>query len=201
VGDDDVNPGGQLPDPDISHMQSEFVRAYIEVKDDLGAANARPEVRWDHNLETSEILIEAHWMHEVWGRVQFWSIQIVGAYEGSVLGDYDRNGLFEDAIFGNTKVAGNSMGDDGPSYIYLETIDDFSDYWAPNGNFVAGPTLIRHTVLHESMHHFAGLKYHTTPPGPADQGPMLGTNNASVNGDNRVTPKQLNLLRHDVLPG
>jgi hypothetical protein len=216
VGDDDVNPGGQLADPSIALMESEYVRAYIRVDHDdstapnkASATNRRIPVPWEHNLQ--DLSRTSRWMKDVQSTFDFWSIQIVGAYEGQRFRDNDPNGLFgfDKVDAGRTRVTEDNhepVGGDGPSYIFLESIADFVYHETLLGtNVVPEGTLIRRTVLHESLRHFKGLKFHMRPPdppGPADEGPMNGQINAyGADQQNKITPKQLNLMRNDPLPG
>jgi VCBS repeat-containing protein len=205
VGDDDAHPNTLPKDLDITLMRSEYRRAYMEVLDDLKPLNPRTLVLWDHNMERFDQELVGRWQKDVPSQAPFWALHFVRAYEAWTLEDHDPNG--ERAQFGRAIVDTQPHGD-GPSFIYVETIDDFQTYQHfPLGKDVDTATAIRRTVLHESMHHFEGLKSHTLPlpdpaNNPADQGPMHPDNPSFGSAaDNRITPAQRHLMRSDSIPG
>jgi hypothetical protein len=96
----DVDSGGFIPDLDISHAQTYFKAAYIEVRD-AGALNTRKELKdangnpaWVHIWDTEDDMVAgmtklAASSRDVQNSEGYWAVQMIAAYEGYEERDYD----------------------------------------------------------------------------------------------------------------
>lgn len=210
---------GALPDPSIALMRTNLYAAYIQVLDDIVAANTTKTTDFVHNLAVEGVPALAGLVsitcRDVNSETDFWVSHIIGAYEGDEGTDFDFAGdnaanpaAPEDALLGFT-LAPPPAGpySKGPSFIFTETIRDVSSTY----NLVyptdpAAPTrsdLEQRIVLHEVLHRF-GL-HHETPPNPQNPGDV-GVMSAEVNmnaaklADHKLTPGQLASVRKTQRP-
>lgn len=182
LGNDDVDPGGPIPDPSLELMITNYRPAYIEVVDDLGPRNKIKELPFVHNLpmDSATSIPFANRSRDVNSQPTYWVIQIVGAYEGDVGADNDP-APFDVApqppTYGVTPGAGNGLKDangnlrtpeQGPCLVFTETIrDGLAEFGLPWLRPTPAEGALR-VAFHESLHTFNIL--HGTLPG--DDPPM-----------------------------
>jgi hypothetical protein len=217
TGHDDVAPQGELPNPSIALMQTNYRPAYVEVFDDLGPWNFQFEAEFVHNLGTNEADHQAFFdagdqVRDVRSETQFWVVQILAAYESAFAFDFDPP-IGDRAVPAGQQPDRAHLGQsenhlvdvqytDGPCFIFLETIRDRQAYRGPDkppAEYIAADIpLVERTVLHESAHQFN--MGHGWAPG--DEGPLSKDNNFFGGAaENRFTPAQLNVIRFVIRPG
>jgi hypothetical protein len=149
----DVKPDGAVADPKLDLAINYFRKAYVEVAA-VTTLNARKESKWIHNIggseypaklndfvdqtkkyfpQVQEVMASSRDVH---GTANFWTIQVVGAYEAGVFEDQDPHSgaptdpLLADYpdtwVLGFSRYAGDTPKDSG-ALIYMETIRDAVD--------------------------------------------------------------------------
>ena len=216
---DDLPPDPlDVRDADISMLYEWFVPANIAVVADLFNYDVKDGANpnfFMHNIEDPDFEVgppsgsafsKIRDMRDVANSASFWSVQVIGAYEGRVNSDFD-DPQPENATFGSTSnVAENPF-----SIIYLETIRDFTAFvsyvtlqaYPPTfGSNSAERALIleMRTTVHEVAHTFIGA--HTGNPGDASETAIMGEDPMlyGTDAENRFTAKQLGLLQSRTRP-
>lgn len=202
---DDEAPTDDLPKPDITLLRSNIMPAYVQVFDDINAANTRKTMPFVHNLERNVFYNTLMSTRDVESEEDFWVWHGVGGYEAGLLMDFDWVGANLPANETATKgeTVSNKRGTPyvkGGSVIYFETIRDFQTTGGPFMTFpvTATPTVAkRRTVLHEALHRFGLDHDQTDPNNPGDQGPLNSIINcdATKDADHALNPAQLDYVR------
>jgi hypothetical protein len=173
--DDDVNPGGPIRDPDLSLLYK-LESAYILPVDDLAKYNNRvgkgPVIPFVRNVEDGNAFAVANPFRDVASQSAFWTVQIIGAYEGPVMEDGDPNTEIFKNGYAATVIPPEAWVTGG-CFVYTEVMRDWiAQQPSPPAGYVGAPAglelLERRIVLHELLHRFRLL--HTIPPG--DEGPL-----------------------------
>jgi hypothetical protein len=236
----DVAPGGPVADPGIALATEQMRSAYIEVVEANTGLNPRTESNWVHNLGGGE-LTDVDSILALVGQVKidlaaipessrdirgsegFWSIQIVAAYEGSVLEDMDpmagAPGNLPDYDswtmgVGATPPAGAS---DASVFVFTETVRDaftgrkLIDYkWSAVDSawkirksedigLASEDQMLQRVVYHEILHPFGMLHEMNNPltnEGIHDISAMYSGTNADI----MLTDWQKNKLRSATKP-
>ncbi|MGI8981335.1 MAG: Calx-beta domain-containing protein [Pirellulaceae bacterium] len=214
---DDLPPSPwNLRDADISMLAEWFLPANIDVIADLATYDVKDGTDpnfFMHNIEGPDLNSDTPQgaafarfaaMKDVANSTSFWSVQVIGAYEGSILQDFD-DPQPEDVVLGTTRGGAESPF----SVIYLETIRDFTryislrDYPRTFGGETADERARiceKRVTVHEVAHNFFGG--HGNPPtdaantGIMDKDILLYGSNA----ENRFTPRQLGRLQSRIKP-
>jgi hypothetical protein len=127
-----------------------------------------------HNYPTPAGHLGIVLMRDIPNSFEPWSVQILGAYEGAALKDFDPNN--EDVTLGQSVVEWTA------SLVYQETIRDYHRFWSTHNPPLPAantPEVINaRVVAHEVGHLLAGFHH---VEGVRDEGIIDGTNN--VRGD------------------
>jgi hypothetical protein len=190
VGNADVNPG-DLGNSDTTLMVAEYRRAFVEAVDDLGTLDATDDATFVRNLSDAAAAAKGNAMRDQASLDRFWVVQVVSAYEGESIEDFDGEG---------TATWGFAPGADGPCLIYHETIRDTSASCAGVPNWagtVAAGVLEQRIVLHESLHRFDM----SHDGGAHDTGPLdAGTNRNGAAAQNQIIGAQILMIRNQPHP-
>jgi len=190
VGNADVNPG-DLGNSDTTLMVAEYRRAFVEAVDDLGTLDATDDATFVRNLSDAAAAAKGNAMRDQASLDRFWVVQVVSAYEGESIEDFDGEG---------TATWGFAPGADGPCLIYHETIRDTSASCAGVPNWagtVAAGVLEQRIVLHESLHRFAM----SHDGGAHDTGPLsANTNRSGTAAQNQINAPQIDNIRDQQRP-
>lgn len=217
----DVDPGGAIPDLDISQVQSYFRAAYIETRD-AGALNKMSEVPWTHIWDTEAnyalgIDALAKGVRDVANSDYYWSVRAIAAYEAFEADDYDppagapgplNPGGVEGWLAGATRAGGTAT-----SFVFTEVVRDTvaagrPDSWEwdktkntwveTKSSYTINHTVaedLKRTTYHEVLHNF-DLEHNGIPGNPGDQGILdnatLSTGDAT---EIKLNPPQLSKVR------
>lgn len=192
----EVNPNGPIADLPLDDAITGFRPAYIEVVDDLAQWNADTVYPFIHNLlpEAGASLDFADAIRNVPSQAAFWTVQVIGAYEGPAGEDNDVNG--EGLNFGITPTAGINAGlnlsTGRPIFVFTEVIRDVKADTTNFAGLVAEGELLKRVTYHEIVHQFGLI--HTIPPGIGDEGPLNPANETAA-AALPLTPNQLDHIR------
>ncbi len=164
IGKDDVDPNGPIPDPPLNHLTDSMRVAYVETVADLAALNKNRDWTFVHNINDIDMVIGGNGsndmpkgMRDVPSDNNFWTVQIVGAYEYKWPYDGDRPLSPTNPTFSWTRGGsfGGADGNPGAVLIFTETIRDsaaFNNKYFPNAKSEA--TMLKRNVTHEVGHRF-----------------------------------------------
>lgn len=173
--DDDVNPGGPIRDPDLSllyKLQSAYILPVADLAQYNGQFSKGLEIPFVRNVERADAAAIVNPFRDVASQSAFWTVQIVGSYEGPVLEDLDPNTEGYELGYATANLPPAAWVTGG-CLVYTETMRDWvAQQFSPPAGFVGAPAsldlLERRVVLHELLHRFRLI--HGTPPG--DEGPL-----------------------------
>jgi hypothetical protein len=200
AGNGDVNPNGPIADMPLADAVTGFRPAYIEVVDDLATYNTDAVFPFTHNLYANLGWVQdyANAIRNVANESEFWTIQVIGAYEGPTIRDNDPNGAGGGVIgpwLGVSLVeVPTSFG--RPVFVFTEVIRDVKADVDHFPGLVAEGDLLKRVTYHEIVHPF-GLEHGTSP---GDEGPLSLNNNYSA-AALALTEKQLAHIRGYGKPG
>ena len=183
VNEDDVNPGGPIPDLDISWMISQYRAAFIEVIDDVIAENVNKTITFAHNMNIQTAEQGALIIKDIKPAAEFFAVQMFGMYEPQE--SLDRDPDMEIWYCGWGKFS---------AIVFTEVVRDIS---ANEPGAVSAATLLKRTALHESLHTW-GMNH--APKGQPDPYTVaaLNTNNNVYGGDqnNGLAPIHIHVIRN-----
>lgn len=158
---DDPNPG-DLPNAPLDLLHLAYYPGNIVVKEIAESIDTRDNRIFKHNLEAANMIAVTNQVklltRDVLPKTSFWVINMIGAYEGPEVQDYDDN---EEPFFlGGASITGTNV-----CYVFLETLRDRAVYPGSSGDNRASvdeDTLKKRVTLHESghamgLHHTGGV--------------------------------------------
>ena len=151
-GADDIDPGNlggttgvdNFVEPSLAFLTAEFAKAHVRV---VSIGN-HDDIMFIRNLEEEDVAY-GNGVRDVPTQPNYWTIQVLAAYEGPAASDGDDGDA--EVTGGNTSTFGES-----PVNIFLEALAE-ANSMIPNA--VDTERLRQRTVLHEVMHRFGHLDH------------------------------------------